>query len=162
MAWHGMAGGAAGWGAGSRGERRKTSGWNTKGDAVRWGWSDFRRGVAAHTSGTAREGLFLSAKKAENESMMNSHVVVDRTRGHPLESFGAQARPPCLAWPRFYNQKQHFRRFLRGGCGRSLARDRVNWVHEGLEYIPHETHNHQNRSQRSPGAPQGVICALRP
>ena len=43
-------------------------------------------------SGTAaREGLFLSAKKAEADSIMNSHVV-DRTRGHPLESFDAQAR----------------------------------------------------------------------
>ena len=85
-----------------------------------------------------REGLFLSAKKAEADSIMKSHVV-DRTRGHPIETFGAQARPPRLALPRLYNQKQHFRRFPRGRCGRSLARlegssprDRVAWVHEGL------------------------------
>ena len=135
---------------------------------VRWGWRDFRRGVAAHTSGTAREGLFLSAQKAEaGDSIMNSHVV-DRTRGHPLETFGVQARPPRLALPRLYNQKQHFRRFPRGRCGRlarlegSSPRDRVMWVHEGLEYIHHDTHDPQQRPQRSPGAPQGVICALRP
>ena len=144
----GSKGGEGTLGGGSRGERRKTSGWNTKGDAVRWGWSDFRRGVAAHTSGTAREGLFPSAKKAEDESIMNSHVV-DRTRGHPFDSFGAQARPPCLALPRLYNQKQHFRRFPRGRCGRlarlkgSSPRDRVMWVLEGLEYIHHDTHDPQ-------------------
>ena len=143
---HGTGGGQGGskgiegtLGGGSRGERRKTSGWNTKGDAVRWGWSDFRRGVAAHTSGTAREGLFLRAKKAEADSIMNSHVV-DRTRGHPIETFGVQARPPRLAWPLLYNQKQYFRRFPRRRCGRSLARlegssprDRVAWVHESLD-----------------------------
>ena len=135
----GSKGGEGTLGGGSRGERRKTSGWNTKGDAVRWGWSDFRREVAAHTSGTAREGLFLRAKKAEADSIMNSHVV-DRTRGHPIETFGVQARPPRLAWPLLYNQKQYFRRFPRGRCGRSLARlegssprDRVVWVHGGLD-----------------------------
>ena len=108
------------------------------------------------------------AKKAEADSIMKSHVV-DRTRGHPIETFGAQARPPRLALPRLYNQKQHFRRFPRGRCGRSLARlerssprDPVAWVHEGLDDIQHETHCHQHRPQRSPGAPQGVICALRP
>ena len=106
---------------------------------VRWGWRDFRRGVAAHTSGTAREGLFLSAQKAEaGDSIMNSHVV-DRTRGHPLESFDAQARPPRLALPRLYNQKQHFRRFPRAvdapwrRLEGSSLRDRVAWVHEGLD-----------------------------
>ena len=113
-----------------------------------------------------REGLFLSAKKAEADSIMKSHVVVDRTRGHPIETFGAQARPPRLALPRLYNQKQHFRRFPRGRCGRSLARlegssprNPVVWVHGGLEYIQYETHDHQNRPQRSPNAPSGrYLC----
>ena len=44
--------------------------------------------------GTAREGLFLSAKKAEaGDSIIKSHVVVDRTRGHPLETFDAPSSP---------------------------------------------------------------------
>ena len=88
-----------------------------------------------------REGLFLSAKKAEADSIMNSHVV-DRTRGHPIETFGVQARPPRLAWPLLYNPKNNisedFRVWKR--CGRSLARlegssprDRVVWVHGGLD-----------------------------
>ena len=96
---------------------------------------------------------------------MKSHVVVDRTRGHPLESFDAQARPPRLALPRLYNQKQHFRRFPRGRCGRlarlegSSPRNRVVWVHGGLEYIQYETYDHQNRPQRSPDAPSGrYLC----
>ena len=41
-----------------------------------------------------REGLFLSAKKAEaGDSIIKSHVVVDRTRGHPLETFDAPSSP---------------------------------------------------------------------
>ena len=51
---------------------------------------------------------------------------------------------------------------LLGTVGALLPpRDPVAWVHEGLDDIQHETHCHQHRPQRSPGAPQGVICALR-
>ena len=93
------------------------------------------------------EGLFLSAEA--DDTIIKAHVVVNRTHSEPLESFDAQARPPRLALPRLYNQKQHFRRFPRGRCGRlarlegSSPRDRVMWVHEGLEYIHHDTHDPQ-------------------
>ena len=103
------------------------------------------RGAGGRVGGG--EGLFLSAEA--DDSIIKSHVVVNRTYSEPLESFDAQARPPCLALPRLYNQKQHFRRFPRGRCGRlarlkgSSPRDRVMWVLEGLEYIHHDTHDPQ-------------------
>ena len=112
------------------------------------------RGAGGRVGGG--EGLFLSAEA--DDSIIKSHVVVNRTHSEPLESFGVQARPPRLALPRLYNQKQHFRRFPRGGCGRlarlegSSPRDRVAWVHEGLTYIQDETHDHQNRPQRASGS----------
>ena len=43
--------------------------------------------------GTAREGLFLSKKADAGDSIIKSHVVVDRTRGHPLETFDAPSLP---------------------------------------------------------------------
>ena len=95
-AWHGMAWRGEQQGGGQGLEEREERRADGIQRAMRCDGIGAKGGVAAHTSGTAREGLFLSAKKAEDESKMNSNVV-DRTRGHPLESFGAQARPPCLA-----------------------------------------------------------------
>ena len=93
------------------------------------------RGAGGRVGGG--EGLFLSAEA--DDSIIKSHVVVNRTHSEPLESFDAQARPPRLALPRLYNQKQHFRRFPRAvdapwrRLEGSSLRDRVAWVHEGLD-----------------------------
>ena len=47
------------------------------------------------------------------------------------------------------------------GAGRSSRAEGVTRVHKGLDGIHNEAHNNLDRPQRAPGAPQGVICALR-
>ena len=50
---------------------------------------------------------------------------------------------------------------MAGHLERSSRRRGVTRVHEGLDDIHNEAHNNLDRPQRAPGAPQGVICALR-
>ena len=50
---------------------------------------------------------------------------------------------------------------MAGHLERSSRWRGVAWVHEGLDDIHNETHNNLDGPQRAPGAPQGVICALR-
>ena len=47
------------------------------------------------------------------------------------------------------------------GAGRSSRAEGVTRVHNGLDGIHNEAHDHLDGPQRAPGAPQGVICALR-
>ena len=61
----------------------------------------------------------------------------------------------------FSNNFSKRRWTVAGHLERSSRRRGVAWVHEGLDDIHDEAHDHLDRPQRAPGAPQGVICALR-
>ena len=61
----------------------------------------------------------------------------------------------------FSNNFSKRRWTVAGHLERSSRWRGVAWVHEGLDDIHNETHNNLDGPQRAPGAPQGVICALR-